>query len=548
MDIYGDGGLGSVRTRATNLLTMRRSAIYTAILASGIMAISPAQAQADALGNYVGDLIVSSSMYTDPGFAVGAGLPISTGATATAASTFCATANCSVNVWNNASADANFGITSGITMQDVNATTGSIDNSLNVTALAAAQGTNLATSFSSKSELAVNLSADGQSITFMGYNTGSGQLDISNSNTPGIIEPGNTDTATPTYRAVAQINLSNNALQVTDTNAYAGNNGRAAILASNGQYYTVGNAGNGSGSALVTGATGVQLITPGSTPGAPGTANVGAYSITQNGYAADKTPKDSNYRGMTVFNNTLYVTKGSGSNGIDTVYQVGTAGSLPAAGNSTPVSILPGFNTTLAKTNAATPHPFGIWFANASTLYVADEGSGASTDFGTSPTTQAGGLQKYSLVNGSWVQEYTLKGSLIGSSYTVNGTGSFAGDSLTTTTDGLRNLTGRVNADGTVTLFALTSTEGSVLGDAGADPNRLVSITDNLSFASATQASGEDYSVLQTAALGQVLRGVTIAAAVPEASEWLMMLSGLGLIGFITTRRKNHTTNMLIAA
>jgi hypothetical protein len=29
------------------------------------------------------------------------------------------------------------------------------------------------------------------------------------------------------------------------------------------------------------------------------------------------------------------------------------------------------------------------------------EGSGAATDFGSTPTTQAGGLDKYSLVNGT---------------------------------------------------------------------------------------------------------------------------------------------------
>ncbi len=518
--------------------TARGSAIYASILACGALSVNVAYADS-ALGSYAGDLIVSSATYIDPGFAAGSALPISTGATASAGSAFCTTSNCSGNVWNNDGVDANFGITAGITLQDVNASTGNVDNTVDLTALAAAQGINLVTSFSSKSELALNVSADNSSITFMGYNTTPGQLDISNSNTPGIIEPGNTDIATPTFRTIGQISLANNALQITTTNAYAGNNGRAAVLASNGSYYTVGNAGNGNGSAAVTGATGVQLVTPGvdATSATPGTANVGAYSNTQNGYAADKTAKDSNYRGMTIFNNTLYVTKGSGGNGIDTVYQVGTAGSLPAAGNATPVTILPGFNTTLAKTNTDTPHPFGIWFANATTLYVADEGSGVSTDFGSSPTTQAGGLQKYSLVNGTWALDYTLTGSLIGQSYTVNGTGSLAGDSLTTTTDGLRNLTGQVNANGTVTLYAVTSTEGSLLGDAGADPNKLVAITDNLAFTSASQASSEDFSVVQNAALGQVIRGVALAP-VPEPENYAMMMAGLGLLGMVARRRK----------
>jgi large exoprotein involved in heme utilization and adhesion len=132
--------------------------------------------------------------------------------------------------------------------------------------------------------------------------------------------------------------------------------------------------------------------------------------------------------------------------------------------------------------------------------------------------------------------DYELKGSLIGSSYTVNGTGSLAGDSLSTTVDGLRNLTGRINANGTVSLFAVTSTEGSVLGDAGADPNQIVEITDNLANTSATGAAGENFSVLDTAALGQVYRGVALASPVPlPASLWLL-LSGLG--GLVLVGRK----------
>jgi hypothetical protein len=59
----------------------------------------------------------------------------------------------------------------------------------------------------------------------------------------------------------------------------------------------------------------------------------------------------------------MYVTKGSGGNGIDTVYQVGAAGALPtlATAATSQITILPGFPvTTSAKSaTAASDYPFG---------------------------------------------------------------------------------------------------------------------------------------------------------------------------------------------
>ena len=103
------------------------------------------------------------------------------------------------------------------------------------------------------------------------------------------------------------------------------------------------------------------------------------------------------FRGITEFNGALYFTKGSGSNGVDTLYTVSPGLPTLSGAASATVSIVPGFPTDSAKTTGGNYTPFGIFFANATTMYVADEGSGNSTD----ATTHAG-LEKWSLVNGNW--------------------------------------------------------------------------------------------------------------------------------------------------
>jgi uncharacterized protein (TIGR03437 family) len=469
-----------------------------------------------------GNIVVSRSVYAGDSTTITVGQPLppvcpTTAACGKATATdngAYPVAGSTNNVWNNNKADGSFGITSPIFLDQLTPA-GTLVNTLPVPSGL------LVTSFSSKSEIAVNLSTDGTAITFMGYVAPVNTIDVSNSNTPGAYDP--TNPAGGSYfRGVAQVGA-NGAIQVTPTNAYPGNNGRAAILA-NGTYFLAGNSNNGAGTpANVVAAGGVQIATPGQAATTPPT-QVGSFSITQvndpstgKPYAADKLGKDNNFRGLTIFNNTLYVTKGSGSNGIDTVYQVGAAGTLPTltTAATVPVTILPGFPTTLARTAGATSlYPFGIWFANASTLYVADEGDGVLADVITSKTA---GLQKWSLVAETWQLDYTLQAGLnLGQPYAIPNYPL----NLLPATGGLRNLTGRVNADGTVTIWAVTATVSSN-GDQGADPNKLVMITDNLANTTAAGAANEAFVTLRTAAPGEILRGVSLtptAGAKPAVS------------------------------
>jgi hypothetical protein len=126
-------------------------------------------------------------------------------------------------------------------------------------------------------------------------------------------------------------------------------------------------------------------------------------------------------------------------------------------------------------------------------------------------------LQKWVLVGNTWQLAYTLTSGLsLGQSYTVpgypTGINPVTGLNWAPAPDGLRQIAGKVNGDGTVTIYGVTSTvSGS--GDQGADPNQLVVITDKLSAANATEAAGEEFTVLRAAESGTVLRGVSFAPA-----------------------------------
>jgi hypothetical protein len=455
-------------------------------------------------------------------------------------------------VFNNAPVDASFGITSRIfldqlTPSGVPLNTLELPNSLQP--WINGKSDQLVTSFSSKSEIGLHLSTDGRYLTFMGYVAPVNAIDVSNSNTPAALDSTN-PVPSAYYRAVARIDAWGN-LDFTETNAYSGNNGRSAILNNtygNDVYFTAGNAGNGNTpqpTGVVLGA-GAQILAPvhepefEQTPGAP--TPVASFSVTELGDKADKVGKDDNFRGMTIFNNVLYYTKGSGGNGVNTVYYVNTSSApctngvgLPAQGATLPTAplnfslplssaglpnnmcILAGFPTTSNKTPNFTPvnYPFALWFADANTLYVADEGDGYTgpNDIYTHAAAQTmAGLEKwvFNASAGKWELAYTLTNGLnIGTPYTVpgypTGTNAATGMPWSPTTDGLRNITGFVDGD-TVTIWAVTSTTSGG-GDTGADPDKLVVITDNLK--STTLPAEERFFTLRTAGFGEVLRGVS---------------------------------------
>jgi hypothetical protein len=512
------------------------------------------------LAFFPGNLVVTRSVYDNNASNVAVGTILPPGCASTtggcSASTGAPYDGTYPSVWNNDLYDGSFGITSTIYLDQLSPS-GRLISSLEVPNSLqdgiTSTSDQLVTSFSSKSELALNRSIDGHYLTFVGYVAPVDAIDVSNSNTPGVVDPTN-PVGENFYRAIARVDATGQ-MTFTETNAYSGNNGRAAILADNGDtaaFYTAGNAGNGGKpqpDGILLGA-GAQIVTPTSDPEAqqaPTTPTpVGSFSITELGASADKVGKDDNFRGVTIFNNVVYFTKGSGGNGVNTVYFIDTTGTacpsgvgVPSPSATLPTSpiaydastlqsdglpnnmcILAGFPAVPNKTTAPTTFPFGLWFADANTLYVADEGDhyADGADLYTHAAAQTtAGLQKwvFNPTTQTWTLAYTLQNGLrLGTAYTVKGypTGNNAATGLpwAPATDGLRNITGRATRGGRVSIWAITSTV-SGNGDPGADPNRLVRITDKLTNTSASVAATERFRTLKTARFGEVLRGVALS-------------------------------------
>ena len=548
----------------SNLRTTRlmlQSSVAAMALVSGLAAVTCALAEDFDFRLQPGNLLVSRAVYDNNAnnIAIGTQLPPNcvTGCVA-------ATANGSYpNVFNNAIVDGSFGITAKIVLDQL-LPSGEVVSSLEVPNNSergiSTTSDQMVSSFSSKSEIALNLSTGGHSVTFMGYFSPIDALDVSNSNTPDVVDPTNPVSET-VFRVVADLD-EHGKFHFTKTNAYSGNNGRAAILnEKQNVVYASGNAGNGSNpqpNGVIIGA-GAQILTPAHTPLAqqpdPGLPTpLGSFNITQLGLKADKTGKDTNFRGLTISNNVVYTTKGSGGNGINTVYFIDTTGfnaagkplacpngvGVPGANATLPTApisynaanlqtlgvtpynmcVLSGFPTSLAKATTPAPaFPFGVWFADAKTLYVTDEGNGTATfnpatnTYTAAAAQTTAGLQKWIFDDtaGAWKLAYVLQAGLnLGVPYTVakypTGVNAATGLPFSPATDGLRNITGRVHRDGTVTIWSITSTvSGS--GDQGADPNKLVKITDKL--AATSLPAGESFTTIDAARFGEVLRGVS---------------------------------------
>ena len=411
------------------------------------------------------------------------------------------------------SADPSFGVTSAIGLSDLSAKTGAVLASTTI------NPSIVSTSFSSKSELGLNLTktSTGYVATFMGYAGGGvGNLDVSNSDTTAYKDTTNPVTsffapgANQTYafnRSVVAFNA-NGSYTATQTLAYGGNNGRSAVLAPNGLYYTVGNSNNGSGTPTqLTTTTGLEVATPGSTPNSTMIDPTFKATSRRQGGQEQQFPRADLLQRQPLFHQRQRQQRHR--HGLHRQQSKRPASDLGDRVDAT-ISILPGFPTDSAKRRAGL-HSVRPLLRQPDDALCRRRGHGQCDG-----STDHAGLEKWTLSNGTWSLDYTLQAGLIGDTYSVPGW------DFGETTIGLRNLTGEVNANGTVTFWATTSTS-SDSGDNGADPNEIVEITDALGETSLP--TSESFSVFDGPEAGTSLWRRRLRRArtldVGDAAAWL---------------------------
>ncbi len=384
------------------------------------------------------------------------------------------------------------------------------------------QGSNFPVSgeYGSSSEATLQLSGSGQYLTIMGYGVNAAAFDA-NPTTYGAApslalgQSGSLtgQSYTPVPRVVAVIDAYGNVSSTTALfNIYNTNNPRSIFTADGTTAAYVSGQGSGSD------ATGGVFYT---TMGAVNNAPTPITGLDTTGNTLSQDTRDVQIvtlNGVSTLYLSVDTKEGSGS-ARSYIGTLGTAGTPPTTTVGAPVmlnsfgnsggtgkeTITTGANGNGNGLNAGLQinlSPENYFFANASTLYVADGGNPKNNS--ANSTLGDGGLQKWinSAADGSgtWSLAYTLHQNL-GLVLNTSASGS----------SGLYGLTGVVTG-GTVQLYATDLTLTDL------DPTHLFGITDTLSFTTASQAAGESFSVLATAPQDSNFKGVSFAPVAPPSA------------------------------
>jgi hypothetical protein len=370
--------------------------------------------------------------------------------------------------------------------------------------------------YGSSSEGTILVSGDGRFLTFGGYD---GNL-AENGAPSGGYGGSNTAEAQSTCanvpRVSALLNIATGTLDSStiSNDIYNTNNPRGVYTQNGSSFYL---SGQGAGASDEGGryldAFGNNTTTGGSAPtgifNKESTRTVSAWNIDAANGVASTTPN-------------LYYAADQNSSSKGTLTGLFEYTGLPTSseGSSSGTRITPVTATIGGKTVNLSPQ--GYFFANPTTLYIADTGDPKAGGTG------AGGIQKWGFNGSSWVLLYEF----------ANPSGFVAPASATSVSHGetgMEALAGQV-VNGVASLYAVSYTAGD------ADPNGLYGVTDTVSFTTSAQASGESVVQLAASATDMNFKGVAITPAAaaaplsePTMPQWALM--GLAALLFAFAAR-----------
>jgi hypothetical protein len=380
--------------------------------------------------------------------------------------------------------------------------------------------------YGSSSEGTLQLSGNGQYLTFMGYatnaNSYNGAYDVGGNGTALAQSPNAVGNSADVSRVIALVGANGSVNSTTAISGVFNQNNPRSVYTTDGSSFYISGQGNKDTSGGVfyvsrLGATTATAIT-----------GVDTHSNSNGSYNQDT-------RDVQIVNGTLTVSvdssEGTASKGydIDRIGTLGSAGNPPTTTLNQQPTALNGLNgaITLANGNgnglnkssgSVYLSPENYFYANATTLYVADTGDSKNGTQGTATGNIGdGGLQKWSLVNGTWQLDYTLSAGL-------NLVANTSGHGVS----GLYGLTAKVVGD-SVEIY----TTSFVLGDT--DQTYLYGITDELSATSAAQVTGETFATLEAATADSEFKGVSFAP-VPLPPGLPLALGGLVVVALVVRR------------
>jgi hypothetical protein len=350
--------------------------------------------------------------------------------------------------------------------------------------------------YGSSSEGTIQLAANGQSLVIMGYGVNADTFNAGGAAVYGsaalaqstsILDNG-TFTAVP--RVVADISYTGAVDTSTAVyNVFNTNNPRSVATVDGTTFYISGQ-------------------------GVKGDTTQGVFQVTDGSSTATPIDTATDTRTVEIYNGSLYVSQDSKQPSHGGTSNISTFNGLPTS--ATTPTILPGISQSITlQTGQANGinnadigssvnlSPESYFFANATTLYVADGGDPKQGGLGD------GGLQKWTFGGTSWTLDYTLSAGL-----------NLVPDTGTAGTTGLIGLTGEVLANGSVALYATNSTLGDL------DQTYLYGITDQLS--ATTLPTAESFTVLDTAPVDTNIRGVSFAPTAPCFAAGTMIRTASG--------------------